>query len=260
MLILVSPSKTFDFDTPSNTRKSTQPVFLEDTKQLVDELRKLPATQICELMNVSTKLGEQTYERFQRWRLPFTKDNAKQAALAFKGDLYNGLKAENFSAGELDYAQKNLRILSGLHGVLRPLDLIQPYRLEIGTGLINQRGKNLYGFWSDLITEELNRTLESLRTDIVVNLASNEYFRAVKSKQLQATVVSPVFKDLKNGQYKTISFYAKKVRGQMAGWIVRNRISEPEQLEKFRLAGYQYSADSTRPHTPTFTRDVVPTS
>ncbi|HEY5624485.1 MAG TPA: peroxide stress protein YaaA [Gammaproteobacteria bacterium] len=258
MLTLVSPSKTFDFDTPSPTRKSTQPIFLEDSKSLIDEFGKLSTSNICELMNVSTRLGEQTCERFQNWRLPFTTDNARQAVLAFKGDLYNGLEAESFSASEHAYAQKHLRILSGLHGVLRPLDLIQPYRLEIGTDFVNSRGKNLYEFWGDRITEELNRTLSALKTDVVINLASNEYFRAVHRKKLEATVISPAFKDLRNGNYKIISFYAKKARGQMAGWIIRNRISEPKQLRKFRLAGYRYNADLSAPDAPVFTRDTPP--
>ena len=260
MLILVSPSKTFDFDTAPRTRKSTQPVFLDDSKLLVDKLKKLSPGKICSLMSVSAKLGELTQERFDRWHLPFTRGNAKQALLAFKGDLYNGLKADDFSAAELDYAQKHLRILSGLHGTLRPLDLIQPYRLEIGTDFANQRGKNLYEFWNDRITEELNRSLSTLKTKIVVNLASNEYFRAVNTKKLEATVISPTFRDLKNGDYKIISFYAKKARGEMAGWIIRNRVEDSRQLKKFRNAGYRYSADLSTPNTPTFTRDIPTTA
>ena len=258
MLILVSPSKTFDFDTPPNTRKTTQPEFLDDSKLLIDKLKKLSPKKICDLMSVSAKLGELTHERFNSWQLPFTSENAKQAILAFKGDLYNGLDAESLSSRELDYAQKHLRILSGLHGVLRPLDLIQPYRLEIGTDFRNQRGKNLYEFWNERITEELNQTLRELKSDTVMNLASNEYFRSVNRKKLDATIVSPAFKDLKNGKYKIISFYAKKARGQMAGWIIRNRVDEPKGLRKFRIAGYRYSAELSTPETPTFTRDTPP--
>ena len=258
MLIIVSPSKTFDFDSASHTRKSTEPEFLDDSKQLVAELKELSSPQICRLMNVSEKLGELTRERLDNWQLPFTRSNAKQALLAFKGDLYNGLEAERFTPGELNYAQKHLRILSGLHGVLRPLDLIQPYRLEIGTDFRNSRGKNLYEFWDNRITGELNRALSALKTDIVINLASNEYFRAIKKKELKADVISPAFKDLKNGNYKIISFYAKKARGQMAGWIVRNGIDNPTQIKKFKVAGYRYSSELSTPAVPTFTRDAPP--
>ena len=258
MLILVSPSKTFDFDTAPRTRKSTQPVFLDESKQLIRELKKLSPQDICSLMSVSSNLGELTHERFKKWKLPFTADNAKQAVLAFKGDLYNGLEAEDLSATDLNYAQKHLRILSGLHGVLRPLDLIQPYRLEIGTDFANQRGKNLYEFWGDRITDELNKTLSTLKSDIVINLASNEYFRAINKKKLEATVISPAFKDLKNGNYKIISFYAKKARGQMAGWIIRNRVDNPTQLRKFRIAGYRYRKELSAPGSPTFSRDTPP--
>lgn len=260
MLILVSPSKTFDFETPARTRKSTQPVFLDDSKLLIEKLKKLPPKKICSLMSVSARLGDLAHERFNSWELPFTSDNAKQALLAFKGDLYNGLEAAGFSASDLSYSQKHLRILSGLHGVLRPLDLIQPYRLEIGTDFVNQRGKNLYEFWGDRITNELNSTLSALKSDTVINLASNEYFRAVNKKTLGATVISPAFKDLKNGNYKIISFYAKKARGQMAGWLIRNRVEDPRGLKKFRMAGFRYNADLSTPDAPTFTRDTPPTA
>ena len=198
MLILISPAKTLDFETPAETRTATQPVFLEDSKQLIEELQQLPPDGISKLMSVSSKLGDLNHERFMNWHVPFTKDNAKQSVLAFKGDVYTGLDAEGFSARDFRYAQKHLRILSGLYGVLRPLDLIQPYRLEMGTKFANQRGKDLYQFWDDSITVELNKLLKDLKTDAVVNLASKEYFRAVHRKELQADVISPAFKDLKN--------------------------------------------------------------
>jgi cytoplasmic iron level regulating protein YaaA (DUF328/UPF0246 family) len=260
MLILISPAKTLDFETPAQTRTATQPVFLEDSKQLIEELQKHPSDGVSKLMSISSKLGDLNHERFMSWHLPFTKDNAKQSVLAFKGDVYTGLDAEGFSASDFRYAQKHLRILSGLYGVLRPLDLIQPYRLEMGTKFANQRGKDLYQFWDDSITVELNKLLKDLKTDAVVNLASNEYFRAVHRKELQADVISPAFKDLKNGKYKILSFYAKKARGQMAGWIIQNGIGDAEQLKKFRVAGYRYSADLSTPHEPTFIRDAAPTA
>lgn len=260
MLILISPAKTLDFEAPAKTRTATQPVFLEDAKQLIEELQQLPPDGVSKLMSISSKLGDLNHERFMNWRLPFTKDNAKQSVLAFKGDVYTGLDAEGFSARDFCYAQKHLRILSGLYGVLRPLDLIQPYRLEMGAKFANRRGKDLYQFWDDSITVELNKALNTLKTDAVVNLASNEYFRAVHRKELQADVISPAFKDLNNGKYKILSFYAKKARGQMAGWIIQNGINDAEQLRKFRVAGYRYSADLSTPHEPAFIRDAAPTA
>ncbi|MFP6828915.1 MAG: peroxide stress protein YaaA [Gammaproteobacteria bacterium] len=260
MLILISPAKTLDFEAPAKTRTATQPVFLEDAKQLIEELQQLPPDGVSKLMSISSKLGDLNHERFMNWRLPFTKDNAKQSVLAFKGDVYTGLDAEGFSARDFCYAQKHLRILSGLYGVLRPLDLIQPYRLEMGAKFANRRGKDLYQFWDDSITVELNKALNTLKTDAVVNLASNEYFRAVHRKELQADVISPAFKDLTNGKYKILSFYAKKARGQMAGWIIQNGINDAEQLRKFRVAGYRYSADLSTPYEPAFIRDAAPTA
>jgi len=265
MLILISPAKTLDFETPAKTKTATQPVFLDQSQLLIDELQQLPPDGISSLMNISSKLGELNHERFMDWHVPFTKDNAKQAALAFKGDVYTGLNAEGFSASDFRFAQKHLRILSGLYGVLRPLDLMQPYRLEMGTKFANQRGKDLYQFWGDSITAELNKQLKALKTDVLLNLASNEYFRAVHRKVLQADVISPVFKDLaakdaNTTNYKIISFYAKKARGLMAAWIIRNDISDAKQLKKFKVAGYRYSADLSKPGAPTFIRDKVPTA
>jgi cytoplasmic iron level regulating protein YaaA (DUF328/UPF0246 family) len=260
MLILISPAKTLDFDTPPATRTATQPAFLEQSAQLIDELQQLTPGGISSLMKISSKLGELNHERFMDWQVPFTKRNAKQAALAFKGDVYTGLAAESFSATEFKFAQQHLRILSGLYGVLRPLDLIQPYRLEMGTKFANQRGKDLYQFWGDSPTEALNKQLKRLKTDVVVNLASNEYFRAVNKKRLNAEIVAPAFKDLSNGNYKIISFYAKKARGLMAAWIVQNAITDVKQLKKFKVAGYRYAADMSTPEAPTFIRDQVPAS
>ena len=254
MLIVISPAKTLDFDTPPATKIATQPVFLEQSAQLMNELQQLTPDKLSSLMKISSKLGELNHQRFMDWQVPFTKSNAKQAALAFKGDVYTGLDAESFSATDFKFAQQHLRILSGLYGVLRPLDLIQPYRLEMGTKFANQGGKDLYQFWGTSPTEALNEQLRKLKTDVVLNLASNEYFRAVNKKLLNARIVSPVFKDLKNGNYKIISFYAKKARGLMAAWIVQNAITDVKQLKKFKADGYRFAADLSSPEAPTFIR------
>jgi cytoplasmic iron level regulating protein YaaA (DUF328/UPF0246 family) len=258
MLILLSPAKSLDFETPAGVRTATQPVFLDRSEKLVKELQQMTPGDISSLMNISEKLGNLNYERYMDWHTPFTKKNAKQAALAFTGDVYTGLEASGFSAEENKFAQKHLRILSGLYGVLKPLDLIQPYRLEMGTKFRNKGGKDLYEFWGNRITEELNKQLKSLKSDVVINLASNEYFKAINKKDLNARVIAPAFKDLKNGNYKIISFFAKKARGQMAAWIIRNGVTDPEKLKKFRVAGYRYSADMSKPDQPTFIRDKAP--
>ncbi len=258
MLILVSPAKTLDYETPAAVRTATQPALLEESQLLIDQLQGMTPDGISSLMGISEKLGNLNFERYIDWHTPFTKSNAKQAALAFKGDVYTGLAAEQFSAEEFKFAQKHLRILSGLYGVLRPLDLMQAYRLEMGTKLVNARGKDLYEFWGDQITENLNKQLRSLKSDTVINLASNEYFKAVNNKQLNAEIISPAFKDLKNGNYKIISFYAKKARGLMAAWIIKKGLDDPSQLNKFRSEGYRYSADLSTPLQPVFIRDEIP--
>ena len=255
MLILISPAKTLDFETPVAVKTATQPVFLEESQLLINDLQKLSPSDVSSLMSISTKLGELNFERFMDWHVPFTKKNAKQAAMAFKGDVYTGLEAESLSADELKFAQQHLRILSGLYGVLRPMDLIQPYRLEMGTKFSNQRGKNLYEFWGSRITDELNKQLKKLKSETVVNLASNEYFKSVDKKALNATLVTPVFKDLKNGNYKIISFYAKKARGYMSAWIIQKGITDAKELKKFKVAGYRYNAAMSAPDSPVFTRD-----
>ena len=258
MLILLSPAKTLDFETPATTRTATQPALLGESEILVGKARGLTPRKLSSLMGISDKLADLNYERFIDWHLPFTKQNAKQAALAFKGDVYTGLEAEKFSADDWKFAQQHLRILSGLYGVLRPLDLMQPYRLEMGTKFANPRGKDLYTFWGTQITDELNKQLKKLKSELVVNLASNEYFKAVDKKQLNAEIVAPAFKDLSKGKYKIISFYAKKARGQMAAWIIRNGITDASDLKKFKEAGYRYSAAESRAGQPVFLRDTPP--
>lgn len=255
MLMLLSPAKTLDFETPAKTKTATSPDFLTDSQALIDELRVLSANDISQLMGISEQLGELNYRRFQDWAPPFDGNNAKQALLAFKGDVYTGLAADEFSAADLKYAQKHLRILSGLYGLLRPLDYIQAYRLEMGTRFNNQRGSNLYQFWGDKITATLNQELARSKSDIVLNLASNEYFKAVKPKLLAAELYSPVFKDLKNGDYKIISFYAKKARGLMAAYVIKNRIDDIEAVKGFNLAGYRYNKRLSEGKKWVFTRD-----
>jgi len=206
-------------------------------------------------MGISDKLGCLNYDRFQAWQKPFTQNNAKQAVLAFNGDVYSGLAAERFSADDFRYAQKHLRILSGLYGVLRPMDLMQAYRLEMGTRFANAEGKDLYAFWGEQVTTALNKQLKALKSTSVVNLASNEYFKAVKPKLLNAELITPVFKDLKGDQYKVISFYAKKARGLMAAWIIQNKVERPADLKKFKAGGYAYNKTLSSDKQMVFTRD-----
>jgi cytoplasmic iron level regulating protein YaaA (DUF328/UPF0246 family) len=255
MLVVISPAKTLDFETPAKTKQSSQPDFLDASECLIEQLRELNPADISALMKISDKLGQLNFARFHDWQQPFTADNAKQALLAFKGDVYTGLDAESFKADDFKFAQKHLRILSGLYGLLRPLDLIQPYRLEMGTKFENSAGKNLYAFWDETITGAVNAQLKKLKSETLVNLASNEYFKAIKPKQLTAEVVTPVFKDLKAGKYKIISFYAKKARGLMSAYIIKNRLTDAEQLKAFDCEGYRYNPAMSTAHEPTFIRD-----
>ncbi len=255
MLIVISPAKTLDYETPPVTRKTSQPELLERSSDLIEDARKLNPEQIQKLMGISDKLAQLNHERFMNWGTPFTKDNAKQSILAFKGDVYTGLDAETMKAADFDYAQKHLRILSGLYGVLRPLDLMQAYRLEMGLKFANQGGKNLYEFWGEDITARLNAQLKSLKSEVLVNLASNEYFKAVKPKALNAEVITPVFKDLKGDKYRVISFFAKKARGQMARYIIDKRLDDVEALKKYRGDGYRYNKAESSAREWVFTRD-----
>jgi hypothetical protein len=237
MIIVISPAKTLDFETPPITQEYTQPVFLDDSAELISALRKLEPQQISQLMSISPKLGILNSNRYYAWNRPFTLANSKQAILAFKGDVYTGLDAETMTTAELAFAQDHLRILSGLYGVLHPLDLMQSYRLEMGTQFKNPRGKNLYEFWGDKITQSLNQHLKKQKDNILINLASHEYFQSIHMEKLEARIITPVFKDEKNGIYKIISFYAKKARGMMSRYIIRNRLTNPEAIKKFDAAG-----------------------
>ena len=243
MLTVISPAKTLDFESQPITTCHTQPKFLAQSEALIDELKQLSTPGIATLMKLSDKLAGLNMARFQTWTRPFNLDNAKQAVLAFKGDVYTGLDAETMDDEGLEFAQQHLRILSGLYGVLKPLDLIQPYRLEMGTQFANQKGKNLYQFWGGQLREEIETEASQSSDAILVNLASNEYFKALEAKKLNMRIITPVFKDMKNGQYKIISFYAKKARGLMSRYIIDHRINDPEQLKNFDSEGYRFSAD-----------------
>ena len=245
MLILISPAKTLDYQSPLATERYTQPELLDYSQQLIHEARKLSAPQIGKLMGISDKLADLNATRFHDWQPDFTPSNARQALLAFKGDVYTGLRAETFSEADFDFAQTHLRMLSGLYGVLRPLDLMQPYRLEMGIRLANTKGKDLYQFWGDIITNKLNDALRAQGDSVVINLASDEYYKSIKPKQLNAEIVKPVFLDEKNGTFKVISFYAKKARGLMSRYIIENRLTQPEQLKTFDSEGYFFDAEAS---------------
>ena len=258
MLIVISPAKTLDFETPPGAPAFTMPDFLDDSAELIDELRSYEPYQLSDLMGISPKLADLNSNRYHNWSLPFTADNAKQSVLAFKGDVYSGLGADSLSEEDLHYAQQHLRILSGLYGVLKPLDLMQPYRLEMGTKLKTRRGADLYEFWNDRINSALNSELAGQDSPVLVNLASNEYFKSVQPEKLAARIITPGFKEERGGEYKFISFSAKKARGLMSRHIIRNRLSDPEDLRGFDLEGYRYNADLSGADRPVFTRPGSP--
>ncbi|WP_022942264.1 peroxide stress protein YaaA [Psychromonas hadalis] len=246
MLILLSPAKTLDFENAPPTSEFTQTSLLSESELLIKRCQQLSMQELASLMKVSDKIAGLNVARFADWKLPLTPEYAKQALFAFKGDVYTGLQAETLAPKTLTYAQQHLRILSGLYGLLRPLDLMLAYRLEMGTRLENVRGSNLYQFWGSLVTDEVNRVLKEQGDELLINLASNEYFKAVKKKELKGTIITPIFKDQKKGQYKVISFYAKKARGLMARYILENEITEIKQLTTFDVDGYYFvKADST---------------
>lgn len=241
MLIVISPAKTLDYASPLATKRYTQPELSARAEKLIRVCRKLTPAQLSSLMGVSDKLAQLNAGRFRSWRADFTPDNARQAILAFKGDVYTGLAAESFSEADFDFAQSHLRMLSGLYGILRPLDLMQPYRLEMSIRLANAAGPDLYHFWGDTLTHMLNEALAAQGDDVLINLASEEYFKAVKRANLAARVIKPVFLDEKNGKYKVISFNAKRARGMMSRFIITQRLNLPEQLSAFNDGGYAYA-------------------
>ncbi|MFM7948386.1 peroxide stress protein YaaA [Hafnia paralvei] len=243
MLIIISPAKTLDYESPLATTRFTQPELLAHSAELMEYCRELTPAQIGSLMKISDKLAGLNAARFAEWQPNFTPQNARQAILAFKGDVYTGLHAEDFSEQDFDFAQQHLRMLSGLYGLLRPLDLMMPYRLEMGIKLHNAKGNDLYSFWGDLLTEKLNQQLKEQGDDVLINLASDEYFKAVKPAKLDGQLIKPVFLDEKGGKFKVISFYAKKARGLMSRFIIQNQLTQPDQLKDFNLEGYFFDEE-----------------
>jgi len=254
MLILLSPAKKLDYTQPTITSAHTLPDELERSAKLIGALRKLSVKKVMALMDLSEDLAQLNHGRYAEWNADFTAGELKQALLAFKGDVYQGLDADSMTAGDLEFAQQHLRILSGLHGLLRPLDLIRPYRLEMGTKLAVGKSKDLYAFWGDSITERVNAQLSTLGTNVLVNLASAEYFKAVRAKKLKARVITPTFKDQKNGQLKSLFLYVKQARGMMSGFAIRNRITDAEQLKEFSGGGYRYTENLSDADNWVFTR------
>lgn len=257
MLVLLSPAKTLDYESKLSPLPHTQPRFLAQSQELIDDLKKYSPKRVAKLMSLSEKLAQLNVDRYRSFEQPLTESSARPAIKAFKGDVYIGLDAGSMTKRDVTFAQKHLRILSGLYGVLRPLDLMLPYRLEMGTGLKTAKGSNLYQFWGDQLTESLNEELHEVRTPVVVNLASKEYFGAVQPQGLNARLVSPVFLDQKNGEYKIISFFAKKARGMMARYIVQNRIKTASKLIDFNEQGYSYSEGRSSKDQPVFIRDEL---
>jgi cytoplasmic iron level regulating protein YaaA (DUF328/UPF0246 family) len=253
MLTVISPAKKLDYASPVASSAHTQPNLLDHSQELLEGLKKLSPQDVSALMGLSDKLGALNYERFQEWHTPFNSDNARPAILAFKGDVYQGLDAESMSDGDLNWAQDHLRILSGLYGVLRPLDLMQPYRLEMGTKFANSRGSDLYNYWDGIISGELNALLTT-PNDVLLNLASNEYFKAAQEKTINSRIVTPVFMDDKGSKYKIISFFAKKARGLMAAFIINNKITEVEDIKGFVSDGYSFNAANSEGDKWVFTR------
>ncbi len=240
MLIVLSPAKTLDYESPLTVEAHSQPDFIPRSAELITLLREMSPAKIGGLMKISDSLAHLNAARYASWSKKFNFDNSRQALLAFNGDVYEGLDAATLTEKQLLWAQDHLRILSGLYGVLRPLDLMQPYRLEMGTKLPNARGKDLYAFWATEVTNALNTSLQARKSKALVNLASEEYFKSVKADALVAPVITPVFEDWKGGKYKIISFYAKRARGLMARFAIDKKITRPEQLKAFDSEGYAF--------------------
>ncbi len=254
MLIVISPAKTLDFEQKAPINQFSENDFLTSSEKLINKLKKYSAKDLAKLMSISDELAHMNQERFANWSLPFTTENAKQALFAFKGDVYVGLDAYSLSEKEILYAQDHLRILSGLYGVLRPLDLMQAYRLEMGTKLKIRRDNNLYEFWGESLTTKINESLKAQGDSILINLASNEYFKSIDKKKLKAEIITPVFKDFKNGEYKMISFFAKKARGLMSRFILKNELTKVDDLKHFEAEGYFYSEAESNSNQLVFLR------
>ena len=249
MISVISPAKTLCYE-KINNKSYSKPEFINKSQELIDVLSKMNVEEISFLMKTSEKISKLNYKRFQDWSSELHHKNSKQSIFAFKGDVYTGLDVSTLSESEINFSQDNLRILSGLYGVLRPLDLMMPYRLEMGTKLKNKKGKDLYDFWGENITNSINKILENHKDKTLVNLASNEYFKSIKKNKIQAQIITPIFKDYKSGKYKIISFFAKKARGNMASYVIKNRINHPDKLKKFNGLGYSF--DSSRSDEDSF--------
>lgn len=256
MLFLLSPAKTLDYTSPATTPRWTTPQFVAQSAELIEVLRRQSVEDIQALMDLSQPLAQLNVDRYRRWRPRFTARNSKAALLAFDGDVYAGLNAAQLDAADLEWAQEHVAILSGLYGVLRPLDRMQPYRLEMGTALATGKGKNLYEFWGDTLAEHLNQRAAAQATPVIVNLASQEYFRAVDRKALAPRVIECVFEDWKDGRYKVIGFFAKRARGLMARFVVQRRIVLPKGLQDFAADGYGFAAAASEPDRLVFRRRV----
>ncbi len=254
MISLLSPAKTLDFKTNYNFSTSTIPDFLKESEELISELRKINCKDISQIMTLSQKLSELNFNRYQSWNTDFNSSNARQSILCFKGGVYKGLDVDSFSNDDLLYSQNFLRILSGLHGVLKPLDLIKPYRLEMGTKLKTKKGKNLYEFWDEKITNSLNQTLKESDSKFLLNLASNEYFSSINHNKIIRKIINIKFLDEKNGVYKIISFFAKKARGAMAGFVLKNKIKTINDLKNFNELGYVFDNSRSTDYSLTFIR------
>ncbi|MEC9247937.1 MAG: peroxide stress protein YaaA [Pseudomonadota bacterium] len=254
MLITISPAKTLDFETPPTVAKHSNPLMLEEAETLIEIMRKKTKSEITTLMNISDKIATLNVERYQRWSKQNRKSSCKQAIYAFMGDVYTGLDAYSLDKKDIEYAQKHLRILSGLYGLLRPLDTMQAYRLEMGTKLLTEKGRTLYDFWGDEITKLLNKHARETQSRFLVNLASEEYFKAVNKAKLDAELITPIFKDEKNGKFKVVSFYAKKARGMMAKFLIESRIKQPSDIGDFCSGGYYLDGTSSSESTPIFLR------
>lgn len=259
MHIIISPAKTLDFETAPVIARHSQAEYLSKSRTLNAALKRQKWTEIAKLMSLSENLAKLNKARYENWKLPFTPDNAKQALLAFRGDVYIGLDADTMSESDFEFAQQHLRILSGLYGILKPLDLIQPYRLEMGTRLTTKQGTNLYQYWGDRLTLDLNNEAKQDAYDgednVLINLASNEYNKVINRNKLKLDLITPIFKDQKNGKYKVISFFAKRARGLMARYIIDNRLTEAKNLKEFNVAGYYFDLEQSTKNDWVFLRD-----
>ncbi|MDF1658337.1 MAG: peroxide stress protein YaaA [Verrucomicrobiales bacterium] len=258
MLAVISPAKTLDFECQLPAHRPTKPQYLDEADEIIGVLRKKSRPQLQELMKLSENLAELNFVRYKEWNPDPSEDTSRAALFAFRGDVYTGFELDTYGTDDLKYAQSHLRILSGLYGILRPLDRIQPYRLEMGTALKTAKGKNLYEYWGEQLTDGLRRSIKKSDTNFLVNLASNEYFSAISPDRLDTEIITPQFKQLKNGSYKFLSFYGKKARGMMSDFMIRERIDTPEGLKDFSREGYSFNQSLSEGNNWVFTRDEVP--